>query len=51
MGKSSEVFDHKDKRNDHIVTRYNHHKSFRSLADEFGISKSQAHRIVTDGDD
>lgn len=47
MSKSEKVFDHDEKRAEHITRRYEHHKSFRKLADEFDISKSQAHRIVS----
>lgn len=48
MKKSAEIFNHKEKRASHMKQRYEHHKSVRKLADEFDISKSQAHRIVSD---
>lgn len=47
MEKSEQVFDHMEKRNGHITRRYDHHKSVRNLADEFDISKSQIHRIIS----
>lgn len=38
-----------DKRNQHIQKRREHGLTVRDLGDEFGISKSQAHRIVYKG--
>lgn len=35
-----------DKRTEHMQSRYNHQKSLRKTADEFGVSKSTIHRKV-----
>lgn len=35
-----------DKRTQHMQSRYNHQKSLRKTADEFGVSKSTIHRKV-----
>lgn len=35
-----------DKRTEHMKSRYNHQKSLRKTADEFGVSKSTIHRKV-----
>ncbi len=48
MAKSAQTFDHTEKRNAQIKRRYEHHQSFRNLAEEFPLGKSQLQRIVSD---
>lgn len=46
MAEENESFDHKGKKAEHMTRRYKAHGSFERLGEEFGMSKSNAHRIV-----